>query len=110
MQHLWKWRQNWEHSQAMPKTQNTCCVIRNHRRAAQAATDGYEALAVKPVPLDHANCPDQSLIDLSVAADNALALGEKHGYRNAQVSGLRQLVQSGWSWTVTQQIEPDFAW
>ena len=24
-------------------------VIRNHRRAAQAATDGYEALAVKPV-------------------------------------------------------------
>ncbi|MGB0735503.1 MAG: vitamin B12-dependent ribonucleotide reductase, partial [Paracoccaceae bacterium] len=56
-------------------------VIRNHRRAAQAATDGYEALAVKPVPLDHANCPDKSLIDLSVAAwDNALALGEKHGY------------------------------
>ena len=54
---------------------------------AQAATDGYEALAVKPVPLDHANCPDKSLIDLSVAAwDNALALGEKHGYRNAQVS------------------------
>ncbi|MGB0298939.1 MAG: adenosylcobalamin-dependent ribonucleoside-diphosphate reductase, partial [Paracoccaceae bacterium] len=62
-------------------------VIRNHRRAAQAATDGYEALAVKPVPLDHANCPDKSLIDLSLAAwDNALALGEKHGYRNAQVS------------------------
>ncbi|NCW69514.1 MAG: vitamin B12-dependent ribonucleotide reductase, partial [Marivivens sp.] len=33
-------------------------VIRNHRNAAHGNADGYEALAVKPVPLDHANCPD----------------------------------------------------
>jgi ribonucleoside-diphosphate reductase alpha chain len=33
-------------------------VIRNHRNAAYGATDGYEALNVPPVPLDHANCPD----------------------------------------------------
>ena len=32
-------------------------VIRNHRRAAHAESRGYEALAVNPVPLDHASCP-----------------------------------------------------
>jgi ribonucleoside-diphosphate reductase alpha chain len=86
-------------------------VIRNHRRAAQAATDGYEALAVKPVPLDHANCPDKSLIDLSVAAwDNALALGEKHGYRNAQVSVIAPTGTIGLVMDCdTTGIEPDFA-
>ena len=86
-------------------------VIRNHRRAAQAATDGYEALAVKPVPLDHANCPDKSLIDLSVAAwDNALAMGEQHGYRNAQVSVIAPTGTIGLVMDCdTTGIEPDFA-
>lgn len=86
-------------------------VIRNHRRAAQAATGGYEALAVKPVPLDHANCPDKSLIDLSIAAwDNALALGEKHGYRNAQVSVIAPTGTIGLVMDCdTTGIEPDFA-
>ena len=31
-------------------------VIRNHRRAAHGESRGYEALAVNPVPLDHACC------------------------------------------------------
>ena len=86
-------------------------VIRNHHRAAQGATDGYEALAVKPVPLDHANCPDKSLIDLSLAAwDNALALGEKHGYRNAQVSVIAPTGTIGLVMDCdTTGIEPDFA-
>lgn len=86
-------------------------VIRNHRRAAQAATDGYEALAVKPVPLDHANCPDKSLINLSIAAwDNALSLGEKHGYRNAQVSVIAPTGTIGLVMDCdTTGIEPDFA-
>ncbi len=35
-------------------------VMRNHRNAAMGNADGYEALAVKPVPLDHANCPQQT--------------------------------------------------
>ena len=34
-------------------------VIRNHRRAAHGVSEGYEGLAVNPVPLDHASCPDQ---------------------------------------------------
>ena len=39
---------------------------------------GYESLRVKPVPLDHLNCPDPALLDKAVEAwDEALALGEK---------------------------------
>ena len=86
-------------------------VIRNHRRAAQGAADGYEGLAVKPVPLDHASCPDQTLIALSEQAwDEALALGEKHGYRNAQVSVIAPTGTIGLVMDCdTTGIEPDFA-
>ena len=60
-------------------------VMRNHRKAAGGSLDGYENLAVKPVPLDHDNCPDNRLIEVAMATwDKALKLGEKHGYRNAQ--------------------------
>src|SRR5262245_66092206 len=37
-------------------------VIRNHRRAAYGGKDGYEKLAIAPVPLDAASCPDDRLI------------------------------------------------
>ena len=86
-------------------------VIRNHRRAAQGATEGYEDLAVKPVPLDHANCPDPRLVDLAVQAwDEALALGEKHGYRNAQTSVIAPTGTIGLVMDCdTTGIEPDFA-
>jgi ribonucleoside-diphosphate reductase alpha chain len=63
-------------------------VMRNHRRAAHGAVDGYEGLAVKPVPLDHAACPDQGLVELAKAAwDEALRLGRKA--RLPQRPGLR---------------------
>src|SRR3546814_6221402 len=62
-------------------------VIRNHRQAAYGATSGYEALSIAPVPLDAANCPDRALVDAARRAwDQALALGEQHGYRNAQAT------------------------
>ena len=62
-------------------------VIRNHRNAARGKVDGYESLRVKPVPLDHLNCPDPTLIEKALEAwDKALELGEKNGFRNAQVS------------------------
>ena len=38
-------------------------VMRNHRRAARGEATGYEALATNPVPLDHASCPDKSLVE-----------------------------------------------
>jgi ribonucleoside-diphosphate reductase alpha chain len=86
-------------------------VIRNHRTAAYGAEDGYEGLEVKPVALDHAGCPDAKLVDLAMSAwDEALALGEKHGYRNAQVSVIAPTGTIGLVMDCdTTGIEPDFA-
>ncbi|THH38762.1 vitamin B12-dependent ribonucleotide reductase [Aliishimia ponticola] len=86
-------------------------VIRNHRKAAYGATEGYEGLSVNPVPLDHRNCPDTRLVDLSKAVwDEALALGEKHGYRNAQTSVIAPTGTIGLVMDCdTTGIEPDFA-
>ncbi|QFU08412.1 Vitamin B12-dependent ribonucleotide reductase [Rhodobacteraceae bacterium THAF1] len=86
-------------------------VIRNHRTAAHGKTDGYEGLDVKPVALDHADCPDASLIELATSAwDEALALGEQHGYRNAQVSVIAPTGTIGLVMDCdTTGIEPDFA-
>src|SRR5258706_1659083 len=62
-------------------------VIRTHRRAAHGESRGYEALAVSPVPLDHASCKQPDIIERAKAAwDEALETGELHGYRNAQVT------------------------
>ncbi len=86
-------------------------VMRNHRRAAYGETRGYEDLAVKPVALDHANCPDQSLVALAKSAwDEALSLGEVNGYRNAQVSVIAPTGTIGLVMDCdTTGIEPDFA-
>ncbi len=86
-------------------------VIRNHRNAAYGKTDGYEGLAVKPVALDHKNCPDQRLVKLAMETwDEALALGEKHGYRNAQTSVIAPTGTIGLVMDCdTTGIEPDFA-
>src|SRR5213082_3433958 len=86
-------------------------VIRNHRRAAHSETAGYEGLATPPVPLKAGDCPDQPLAQAARAAwDAALALGEKHGFRNAQATviaptGTIALVMD----CDTTGIEPDFA-
>ncbi len=86
-------------------------VIRNHRRAAQGLTSGYEGLAVKPVPLDIENCPDQLLVELAKSSwDEALKLGEKNGYRNAQTSVIAPTGTIGLVMDCdTTGIEPDFA-
>ncbi|WP_113913252.1 vitamin B12-dependent ribonucleotide reductase [Roseovarius dicentrarchi] len=86
-------------------------VIRNHRNAAHGNVDGYEALAVKPVPLDHAGCPDSRLVELAMSSwDEALRLGEKHGYRNAQSTVIAPTGTIGLVMDCdTTGIEPDFA-
>ncbi|WP_109464179.1 vitamin B12-dependent ribonucleotide reductase [Albibacillus kandeliae] len=86
-------------------------VMRNHRNAAYGRTEGYEALTVKPVPLDHGNCPDSKLIDIAKAVwDEALELGEKHGYRNAQSTVIAPTGTIGLVMDCdTTGIEPDFA-
>ena len=86
-------------------------VIRNHRRAAYGETAGYEAVNVAPVPLDHANCPDQGLVSLAKSAwDEAMNLGAKHGFRNAQSTVIAPTGTIGLVMDCdTTGIEPDFA-
>jgi ribonucleoside-diphosphate reductase alpha chain len=87
-------------------------VIRNHRRAAHGVGDAdYEGLATLPVPLDAANCPDAALVAAARHAwDAALALGELHGYRNAQSTVIAPTGTIGLVMDCdTTGIEPDFA-
>ncbi len=86
-------------------------VMRNHKRAAYGSAEDYEGLSVLPVPLDHKNCPESGLIEHAKKAwDEALRLGEKHGYRNAQASVIAPTGTIGLVMDCdTTGIEPDFA-
>lgn len=90
---------------------NMLRVMRNHRRAALGQKDGYEKLAVNPVPLVHADLKQAALGEHAKAAwDRAIELGEEHGYRNAQVSVIAPTGTIGLVMDCdTTGIEPDFA-
>ena len=94
-----------------PNREHMLRVIRNHRRAAHGAKDGYEDLAVPPVPLRGRECPDTELAKAAAAAwDEALERGEAHGYRNAQVTVVAPTGTIGLVMDCdTTGIEPDFA-
>ncbi len=86
-------------------------VIRNHRRAAyNASPDEYEGLTIKPMGIDVNNCPDYLLKAAREDSDRALELGEKYGYRNAQVTVLAPTGTIGLVMDCdTTGIEPDYA-
>src|ERR1700726_4554664 len=86
-------------------------VVRNHRRAAHGATDGYEELATVPVPLDLAAVTDESLATAATRAwDDALAFGEEFGFRNAQATVIAPTGTIGLVMDCdTTGVEPDFA-
>ncbi|WP_199259294.1 vitamin B12-dependent ribonucleotide reductase [Paracoccus binzhouensis] len=85
-------------------------VIRNHRAAAHG-TGAYEGVNVRPVELDAGNCPDPRLVALAQGAwDEALTLGEEHGFRNAQATVIAPTGTIGLVMDCdTTGIEPDFA-
>jgi len=86
-------------------------VIGNHRRAAHGSVSGYEAVNVQPVPLDHANIPVEGLGLLAKTSwDEALELGQRHGFRNAQATVIAPTGTIGLVMDCdTTGIEPDFA-
>ncbi|MBZ9897641.1 vitamin B12-dependent ribonucleotide reductase [Mesorhizobium sp. BR1-1-6] len=91
--------------------QNMLRVMRNHRRAAYGDKDGYEKLAVNPVPLVASDLKQQELATHAKAAwDRAIELGEEHGYRNAQATVIAPTGTIGLVMDCdTTGIEPDFA-
>ena len=90
---------------------NMLRVMRNHRRAAYGEVDSYEDLPIKPLVLDQKNCPDKRLVELSKKSwDSVIALGEKHGFRNAQATVIAPTGTIGLVMDCdTTGIEPDFA-
>ena len=91
-------------------------VIRNHKRAADGEAAGYERLSTAPTPLDHEELrkAGPAWAGLSEAAraawSAALTLGQRHGYRNAQVSVVAPTGTIGLVMDCdTTGIEPDFA-
>jgi ribonucleoside-diphosphate reductase alpha chain len=93
-------------------------VMRNHRRAAYGERTGYEKVATPPVPLDHKVLEQLSrqgfgralFAHAKTAWDRAVALGEAHGYRNAQASVIAPTGTIGLVMDCdTTGIEPDFA-
>ncbi|MBI2609018.1 MAG: vitamin B12-dependent ribonucleotide reductase [Deltaproteobacteria bacterium] len=86
-------------------------VIRNHRRAAyNTQHDEYEGLTITPVGIDPETCPEYLLTPARSVWDEALELGEKHGFRNAQVTVIAPTGTIGLVMDCdTTGIEPDFA-
>jgi len=85
-------------------------VMRNHRAAAYDASEAYEGLSVKPVGIHAKYCPDYLLKAATKAWDDAVQLGEKHGYRNAQTTVIAPTGTIGLVMDCdTTGVEPDFA-
>jgi ribonucleoside-diphosphate reductase alpha chain len=101
-------------------------VMRNHRRAAYDVGNNpalrrtygeFETLDIKPVGIDAMQFPDHDpMINANLLAqaracwDRALELGQKHGYRNAQVSVIAPTGTIGLLMDCdTTGVEPDFA-
>lgn len=86
-------------------------VLRNHKRAAyNTGHDEYEGLTIKPMGINPADCPNYLLKAAKEDADRAVSMGEKYGYRNAQVTVIAPTGTIGLVMDCdTTGIEPDFA-
>ncbi len=85
-------------------------VMRNHRAAAYDANEAYEGIQIKPQGINAKYCPDYLLKAATKAWDDAVQLGEKYGYRNAQTTVIAPTGTIGLVMDCdTTGVEPDFA-
>ena len=85
-------------------------VMRNHRAAAYDAADAFEGIEIKPVGINAKYCPDYLLKAATKAWDDAVQLGEQHGFRNAQATVIAPTGTIGLVMDCdTTGVEPDFA-
>ncbi|MBM3468347.1 MAG: vitamin B12-dependent ribonucleotide reductase [Alphaproteobacteria bacterium] len=94
-----------------PNKESMLRVMRNHRHAAYGHTKGYENLSILPVPLKEDDCPLKGLTEAAKKSwDDAVKLGEKYGYRNAQTTVIAPTGTIGLVMDCdTTGVEPDFA-
>jgi len=85
-------------------------VMRNHRAAAYDAEDAYVGIEIKPQGIKAQHTPDYLLKAATKAWDDAVQLGEKYGYRNAQTTVIAPTGTIGLVMDCdTTGVEPDFA-
>ncbi|HOZ53031.1 MAG TPA: adenosylcobalamin-dependent ribonucleoside-diphosphate reductase, partial [Chitinophagaceae bacterium] len=85
-------------------------VMRNHRAAAYDAQDAFDGIEIKPQGIKAKYCPDYLLKAATKAWDNAVQMGEKFGYRNAQATVIAPTGTIGLVMDCdTTGVEPDFA-
>ncbi|MFN3404617.1 MAG: adenosylcobalamin-dependent ribonucleoside-diphosphate reductase [Cytophagaceae bacterium] len=85
-------------------------VMRNHRAAAFNDSKSYSGLTIKPEGIKEEFCPEY-LVNASCRIwDDAVELGEKYGYRNAQATVVAPTGTIGLLMDCdTTGIEPDFS-
>jgi len=85
-------------------------VMRNHRAAAYDANEAYEGLSIIPQGIKAQYCPSALMNAATKAWDEAVQLGEKYGYRNAQTTVIAPTGTIGLVMDCdTTGVEPDFA-
>ncbi len=86
-------------------------VMRNHRRAAyNVAQEEFEGVSIPPMGIDSKKCPKDLLEAARGVWDHALAMGEEHGYRNAQTTVIAPTGTIGLVMAAdTTGVEPQFS-
>jgi ribonucleoside-diphosphate reductase alpha chain len=88
---------------------NMLRVMNNHRKAAYDSND-YEGLSHDLIAIDQELCPEDLLVAAQLSWDEAVELGTKNGYRNAQATVLAPTGTIGLLMDCdTTGVEPDFA-